>query len=145
MRLGTDECRRRQMKGHGAKFSRKREQAIAALLMHRSVEGAARAIDLTPNTLLRWLQITEFREAYLRARREAVHQAVARLQQSSGAAGATILKLMTDSEVPSAVRLRAAEAVFALAVRGIEIEDIDARVSDLERAATDSKPNWRKR
>jgi transposase-like protein len=33
------------------------EQAIAALLTHKSVEEAARAIDLNPNTLLRWLEL----------------------------------------------------------------------------------------
>ena len=60
------------MKGHGAKFGRKKEQAIAALLSHRSVEDAARAIGLDPNTLLRWLDRNpSFSNAYLKARREA--------------------------------------------------------------------------
>jgi transposase-like protein len=100
------------MRGHGAKFTRKKEEAIAALLSHKSVEDAARAVEVNPNTLLRWLQVPEFRDAYLKARREAVQQSVARLQQATGAAGVTILKLMTDPNVPAAVRLRAAECVF---------------------------------
>ena len=33
------------------------------------------------------------------------------------------------------VRVRAAEAIFNHAAKAIEIEDIEARVSDLERAA----------
>ena len=32
------------MLGHGAKFDHKKEQAIAALLSHRNVEEAARAV-----------------------------------------------------------------------------------------------------
>jgi hypothetical protein len=128
-----------QMKGHGAKFGRKKEQAIAALLSHRSVEEAARAVDLDPNTLLRWLQFPEFKAEYLKARREAVSQAVARLQQATGAAGVTILKLMTDPNVPAAVRLRAAECVFDHAIKGIELEDVEARVSELERASAESR------
>jgi hypothetical protein len=32
------------MKGHGAKFGRKKEEAIAALLSSKSIEDAARAI-----------------------------------------------------------------------------------------------------
>ena len=123
------------MKGHGSKFGRKKEEAVAALLSHRSVEEAARAINLNPNTLLRWLQIPEFRDAYRKARREAVQQAVARLQQATGAAGLTILKLMTDPNVPAAVRLRAAECVFDHAIKAIELEDIEVRVAELERAA----------
>jgi hypothetical protein len=127
------------MEGHGAKFGRKKEQAIAALLSSKSVDDAARAVGLNPNTLLRWLQIPEFREAYLKARREVVQQAVARLQQATGAAGLTILKLMTDTTVPPAVRLRAAESVFELSTKGIELEDIEARVAELERAAEQNK------
>jgi transposase-like protein len=127
------------MKGHGAKFGRKKEEAIAALLSSKSVEDAARSIGINPNTLLRWLQIPEFQQAFLKARREAVHQAVARLQQATGAAAITILKLMTDASVPPAVRLRAAECVFDQAIKAIELEDIEGRLSELERAAEHSK------
>jgi len=127
------------MKGHGAKFTQKKEQAIAALLSHRNVEEAARAIGINANTLLRWLQIPEFRQEYLKAKREVVSQAMARLQQATSAAGATILKLMTDPSVPAAVRLRAAEAVFGLSIKGIETEDILERLAALEQANANDK------
>ena len=77
----------------------------------------------------------EFKAAFLQARREAVSQAIARMQQATGAAGVTILKLMTDPNVPAAVRLRAAECVFNMAVKGIEIEDIETRLSEVEQQA----------
>jgi hypothetical protein len=121
------------VKGHGAKFGRKKEQAIAALLTHRTTEEAALAVGIGISTLWRWMKEREFKAAYLQARREAVSQAVARIQQATGAAGVTILKLMTDPSVPAAVRLRAAECVFGMAVKGIETEDIEARVAELER------------
>jgi hypothetical protein len=130
------------MRGHGEKFGRKKEEAIAALLSHRSVEEAARAVDLNPNTLLRWLQVAEFKAAYRRARWEAVSQAVARMQQATGAAGTVALKLMTDPNVPAAVRLRAAEFVFDRAIKGVELEDIEARVAALEATAA-SEPRRR--
>src|SRR6266436_5987402 len=123
------------MRGHGAKFNRKKEEAIAALLSHRSVEEAARAVDLNANTLLRWLQMPEFGKEYCKARREAVHQSVARLQQATGAAATVVLKLMTDPNVPAAVKLRAAECVFDRAFKGVELEDIEVRVAALEGAA----------
>jgi hypothetical protein len=126
------------MTGHGAKFERKKEEAIIALLSHRTIDEAANAIGIAPRTLLRWLQIPEFRAEYFKARREVVSQALARLQQATGAASITILKLMTDPNVPASVKLRAAEGVFALALKGIETEDIDARVSELERAAEEA-------
>ena len=39
------------------------EQAIAALLSHRSVEEAARAVGISANTLLRWMKEPEFQAA----------------------------------------------------------------------------------
>ena len=131
------------MTGHGAKFGRKQEEAIAALLSHRSIEEAARASGVGYKTLLRWLEIREFRQRYLEVRREAVQQAVARMQQATGAASLTILKLMTDPNVPAAVRLRAAESVFGIAMKGVELDDIEARVAELERAAEGSKSGGR--
>jgi hypothetical protein len=131
--------------GHGAKFGRKKEEAIAALPSQRTIEDAARLAKIGANTLLRWLEIPEFQAAYRKARREAVQQAVARLQQNTGAASIIILKLMADPNVPAGVRLRAAECVFAHAIKGIELEDIEARLSELERAAEQTEPDWRKR
>ena len=127
------------MKGHGAKFDRKKEQAIAALLNHRTTEEAAKAVGIGVTTLFRWLNEPEFRAAYLKARRESVSQAIARMQQAAGAAGVTILKLMTDPNAPAAVRLRAAESVYDIAVKGVETEDIEARIAALERAAEESQ------
>jgi DNA-binding transcriptional LysR family regulator len=38
------------MTGHGAKFGLKKEEAIVALLTHRSIEEAARAVNVSPKT-----------------------------------------------------------------------------------------------
>jgi hypothetical protein len=125
--------------GHGSKFGRKKEEAIAALLSQKNIEDAARTATIGTNTLLRRLQVPEFQDAYRKARREAVQQAVARMQQATGAAAITILKLMTDAGVRAAVRLRAAECVFDQAIKGVELEDVEARVSELERLTRESK------
>jgi hypothetical protein len=45
------------------------------------------------------------------------------------------LKIMLDSKVSAGTRLRAAEIVLAQTAKAIEIEDIDVRVAELERAA----------
>src|SRR5207302_5200964 len=71
------------MVGHGQRFGRKKEEAIAALLSQRSIEDAARVVGIAVRTLYRWLEIPEFREAYFKARRQAYGQATARLQQAS--------------------------------------------------------------
>jgi transposase-like protein len=122
------------MKGHGAKFGRKQEEAIAALLTQRNIDEAAKSIGISPNTLLKWMKQPEFLTAYREARRDAYRQAVARLQQGTSAAATTLLKTMIDPNTPASVKVRAAEAIFNHAAKAIEIEDIDARVSALEAA-----------
>jgi hypothetical protein len=123
------------MLGHGAKFDHKKEQAIAALLSHRNLEEAARAVGISANTLLRWTKEPEFDAAYREARRTAFSQSLARLQQASSAAVTTLLKIMTDPTASSSTRVRAAEVVLERTAKAIEIEDIDVRVAELERAA----------
>jgi transposase-like protein len=123
------------MKGHGAKFGRKQEEAVAALLTQRNIDEAAKSVGIASNTLLKWMKQPEFDKAYRDARRAAFGQAVARLQQGTAAAPTTLLKTMIEPGTPASVRVRAAEAIFNHAAKAIEIEDIDARVTELERAA----------
>jgi transposase-like protein len=127
------------MTGHGSKFGRKQEEAIAALLTQRNIEEAAGAVGIAAKTLLRWMKEPEFDAAYRKARRSAFSQSVARLQQGTSAAAATLLKTMIDPNTPASVRVRAAEAIFNHAAKAIEIEDIEAQVAELERDAEASK------
>ena len=125
------------MKGHGTKFGRKKEEAIVALLSQRNVEEAAKSIGVVPNTLMNWMKLPEFQAAYREARRAAYGQAIARLQQGTAAAATTLLKTMIDQSTPASVKVRAAEAIFNHAAKAIEIEDIEARVTALEAAASE--------
>jgi hypothetical protein len=122
------------MAGHGGKLGRKREEAITALLTHRSVEDAARAAGIATVTLWRWLRLPEFQAAYRQARREAFSQSIARLQQASAVAVSTLLKVMLDANAPAAVRVRAASSVLDHAATAIEIDDMEGRLAALERA-----------
>jgi hypothetical protein len=120
--------------GHGAKFGRKKEEAIAALLTQRNVEEAAKSIGISTHTLVRWLKVPEFQAEYREARRAAFGQSIARLQQASSAAVSVLLKIMVDPNSPASTRVRAADSVLDHAKHAIEIEDIDVRVSVLEAA-----------
>ena len=97
------------------------------------------------STLLRWQKEPEFQAAYRQARREAFGQATARLQQASGAAVSTLLKVMVDQNTPASTKVRAADCVLDRAGKAIELEDIEARLSELERAAEASKPGHNRR
>ena len=49
------------------------------------------------------------------------------------------MKIMVDQNAPASTRVRAADSIFNHAAKAIEIEDIEARVSELERAAETAK------
>ena len=123
------------MAARSSTLGRKQEDAIAALLTQRNIEEAAHSAGIGTRTLLRWLKVPEFQIAYRQARREAFGQAIARLQQGTSAAATTLLKLLIEPNTPASVRVRAADSIFNHAAKAIEIEDLEARVADLERDA----------
>ena len=123
------------MKGHGSKFGRKKEEAIAALLTQPTAEAAARAVGIGVATLIRWMKEPEFEASYRQARRAAFGQAIARLQHATSAAASTLLKVMIDPGSPASCKIRSAESILTHAAKAIELEDIEARVAELERAA----------
>jgi hypothetical protein len=57
------------------------------------------------------------------------------LQQAASAAVSSVLKIMVDQQASASTRLRAADLVLTHGAKAIEIEDIEARVAELERAA----------
>jgi hypothetical protein len=115
------------------------EEAVAALLTQRNHEEAARAVGIGTATLLRWQKQPEFQQAYRAARRAAHAQSIARLQQATSAAVSTLLKVMVDANTPASTKVRAADSVLNHSAKAIEIEDVDVRVSELERAMEISK------
>jgi hypothetical protein len=123
------------MAGHGSKFGGKMEAAIAALLSQRNQEEAAKTAGVSKRTLIRWLSLPVFQAAYREARRAAMSQANARLQQAASAAVSALLKVLVDPSTPAAARVRAADCVLARGNQGIENEDLDVRLAALERAA----------
>jgi hypothetical protein len=102
------------------------------LMSNRTVEDAARAAKIAPRTLYRWQQEPDFDAAYRKARRAAFGQGIARLQQASGVAVSTLLKVMIDTGTPASTKVRAVDRVLHHAAKGIELEDLEARVAALE-------------
>jgi len=56
------------MTGHGAKFSRKKEAAAAALLTQRTAEDAAKLVGIGSATLRRWQKEPEFQAIFREAK-----------------------------------------------------------------------------
>jgi hypothetical protein len=125
--------------GNVSKKERQRAQLILALLQQPGLERAASSIGISTVTAWRITKTVEFQDEYRRARRAAFSQAIARMQQASGAAVSTLIKVMADKDAPPASRVRAADCLLERATKAIEIEDVDARVAQLERAIDTEK------
>lgn len=120
------------MRGHGSKFGRRKEAAIAALLSTRTIDEAARKTDVSARTLIRWMKNPEFRQEFLSVRRDALSQATARLQNAAGAAASLLTQALIDPSI-SPTRLKAARSILELAQKGLALEDFDIRLTKLER------------
>jgi DNA-binding transcriptional MerR regulator len=133
------------MSGSSEKLNSKQEAAVLALLSSRNVEEAAKVVGVTPRTLYRWQKEPAFDRAYRAAKRASYDQAIARLHHLSGAAVSTIGKVMLDPATPPATKVRAADTVLEHTEKAIQLEDIEARLTELERSAEQTKPDWRRR
>jgi hypothetical protein len=116
-------------------LSPQQEGAIVALLSDPGLTGAAKAAGVGKATLWRWMQQPAFREAYRRARREAVEQARARLQQASGEAVQALLDVANDVEAPHSSRVSAAKAILDMSLKETHTEELEERLAVLEQRA----------
>jgi hypothetical protein len=127
--------RRTQVTGHGEKFTRKKELAIAALLTCPSLPAAAASCGISESTLRRWLQNETFARRYRRERTRMLETTVNLLRQKSVAAVETLANVANDKEASASARVSAARSVVEMAIKGAELQDLEARIDDLEQVA----------
>src|SRR5579862_1795244 len=127
------------MSGSSEKLSPKQEAAILALVSTRSAEEAARAAHITPRTLYRWQKEPSFDAAFRKAQKSAFGQSIARLHYFCGAAVTTLGKVMLDPATPASTKVRAADSILNHTIKAIEIDDLEARLSELERVQEASR------
>jgi hypothetical protein len=116
-----------------AKFERRHELAIAALLKTTSVSAAAKASGVGERTLRRWLDMPEFQAAYRRARRELISGAVHALLQATSSATDTLIAIMQDADQPATARVSAARTILQMVLRALNDDNVHERLSEMER------------
>ena len=121
-----------------AKKSRQQERLILALLEQPTLEKAAAAAGMSFSTAYRIRKTPEFQAAYRQARSQAVSDTFARIQQASGAAATTILKIMVDPSTSTTDRLRAAHHVFTHGMKSVELNELLLHIGRLEALAQEN-------
>jgi transposase-like protein len=80
----------------GSRLELLKEKAIAALLTTDSISAAARKVDVSPNTLRKWMEDTDFARAYAEAG-HAVLQGIIRKLQNGATTGIDVLEEIAEN------------------------------------------------
>lgn len=114
------------------KLTDKQEQTIAALLICRTHEEAARTAGIATTTLQRWFKLREFQAAYREARRMVLEQTIARLIQLHKDALKALHRNVRDRDSKSSNR--AADLILAHTFRALDLTAMEERIAALEEA-----------
>jgi hypothetical protein len=120
------------MKAAEEKLTAKQERALVALLDCGETKRAAAIAGVAEVTLWRWLQTEAFQTRYRAARRRLVETAIAQLQSDCTIAARVLREVAEDKEAPASSRVASAKTILEMAVRGVELADLQERVERLE-------------
>lgn len=119
------------------------EKAVSALLSEKTFSAAARKIGVSVRTLRRVRKSPEFEEAFLSARSELVKQVTTQLTVRLGAhslpAVETLRKIFSSGKASPASRTAAAAQTIRLCLDSFELQDLESRISALERQTTSER------
>jgi len=127
------------MSGHGEKKDQKQDRAIAALLKAETIRDAAKEAGIAEATLHRYLKDDAFKKAYREAKRAVVDHAICQLQRSAGKAVKALSSIIDEADAPASARVSAAKTILEVAMKAVEIEDLERRITDLERVVDQNK------
>ena len=113
----------------------------AALLATRTIAEAAASARVGRATLFRWLRDDEnFRRCLKAARRHALGQATARLQQMAVSSVDSLKQIIANDKSSAASRVSGIRTNLDYAYRGVELEGIEERLARVEEAIAEG--NW---
>lgn len=116
-------------------ISPEQEKGVIALLHEPTIAKAAEAVGISETTMHRWLKDPAFGRAYANARRDAFRHAIALTQKYAPAAVQTLMKVMQDPAAPHSAKVSASTALLKFSRESIELDDLAARVEQLEQAS----------
>ncbi len=121
------------MRASGEKeLSQKQQKAMVALLDSDTIAEAAKNCATSESAIYRYLQGDAFKSHLRRARSEIVGHAIGQLQRDCEIAARTLRAVCEDGEAPASARVSAAKAILEASIKGVELQDIAARLDALE-------------
>ncbi len=113
------------------KLTKKQARAIPFILQGKTIAEGCEKAGISLETFYQWMRIPVFQEEFQRQRKAIVDSALHTLKLSSSRAAETLISLL-DSDRED-IRFKNACAMLEHIGRLIEVEDIEERLSALER------------
>lgn len=112
------------MRGHGQKFGRRHESAIAALIACPTLAEAAQQAGVSQSTLSRWMATKEFSDQYERQRGRLVEGVSNRLRRRALGAVEILWRVANSPKSKSTARTSAARAIVEFTLRSVEQDEL---------------------
>ncbi len=110
----------------------RQEAFIAALLTSPSVLAASKKAKIGEATAYRWLKEPHIQEAYQAAQQEVYQEGISALKGAARLAVNTLVSCLQCEETPVHVKVRAADIVLKQAIELHSIQELEARIAELE-------------
>jgi ACT domain-containing protein len=118
-------------------LSERQQKAIAVVLAARSIAEGVKKAKVSRTQFYEWLRDSAFKEEFERQRQELIDLALHELRVSAGEA-VEVLRALLKSE-QDGVKLRTATAILDHIGKFIELENIEKRLSEIERRLESGK------
>ena len=116
-------------------FTQKQEEALSALLICPTIEGAAEKANISRTSVYNWLKEPSFQEELQRRRRGLISQALNGLAGVLDKAVEEMGRLLRDTHTTPQLRRLLCKDIIEFNLKASEIEDIKARIESLEETA----------
>lgn len=119
------------MDGSLQNLTKRQVRAIPLILEARSITEGVDKAGISKTTFYIWMKEPVFRAEFIRQRQEVVDNALHELKLAASEA-VTVLRELLKAE-GEGVRLRTAQTIIENVLKSIEIENIESRISELEK------------
>jgi hypothetical protein len=114
------------------------EIVLAHLLTSTSVEEISSCTGISQRTIYRCLADAEFKKLFTEAKARILDSAILKLRNYAGDAVDTLYAIMKDQYAPYAARVSAARSIIEFAVETGQVQDLEAKLRDLEARTLDA-------
>jgi hypothetical protein len=116
-----------------------RQYKAILILIDRGIAETSRESRIPERTLHRWMKQSLFASVLQEERAAKYYRDSARLVQLRPAAITILAKILLDPSTPPATKVRAAESVLDQTREAFELQDLESRLTGLERVADEAK------